>query len=40
MNDIIVHIPTNRSSEQIIDRAVSMASIFLAHLDGIVCVYQ
>ncbi|HEU5407912.1 MAG TPA: universal stress protein [Nitrospira sp.] len=40
MNDIVVQIPTNRSSEQIIGCAVSMACIFRAHLDGIACVYQ
>lgn len=40
MNDIVVHIPINRSSEQIIDCAVSMARIFKARLDGIACVYQ
>ena len=40
MHDIVVHIPINRSSEQLIDCAVSMASTFKAHLDGIACVYQ
>lgn len=40
MNNFVVHIPINRCSEQIIDCAVSMASIFEAHLDGIACVYQ
>ena len=40
MSDIVVHLPINRSSEQIIDCAVSMASILKAHLDGIACVYQ
>jgi nucleotide-binding universal stress UspA family protein len=38
--DIVVHIPIDRSSEHIIDCAVSVASCFGAHLDGIACVYQ
>lgn len=38
--DIVVHIPIDRSSEQIIDCAVSVASCFNAHLDGIACVYR
>jgi nucleotide-binding universal stress UspA family protein len=38
--DIVVHIPIDRSSEHIIDCAVSVASCFDAHLDGIACVYQ
>ena len=40
LNDIVVQIPTNRSSEQIIDYAVSVARSFKAHLDGIAYVYQ
>jgi nucleotide-binding universal stress UspA family protein len=39
-SDFVVHIPIDRSSEQIIDCAVSVASSFDAHLDGIACVYQ
>ena len=39
-SDVVVHIPIDRSSEQIIDCAVSVASSFDAHLDGIACVYQ
>ncbi len=39
-SDIVVHIPIDRSSEHIIDCAVSVASCFDAHLDGIACVYQ
>jgi len=38
--DIVVHIPIDRSSEHIIDCAVSVATCFDAHLDGIACVYQ
>ena len=40
MDDIVANILIDRSSDQIIDCAVSMASISKARLDGIDCVYQ
>ena len=39
LRDIVVHIPVDRSSQPVIDCAVSIGSIFDAHIDGIACVY-
>jgi nucleotide-binding universal stress UspA family protein len=38
--DISVLLPVDRSSGSLIDCAASVAALFEAHLDGIVCVYQ
>lgn len=40
LSDILVHIPADRSADGIVACAVSVAKIFDAHLDGIVCSYQ
>ena len=40
LNDIVVKIPIDRASEQIIDYAVSVARSFKAHLDGITSVSE
>ena len=40
LNDILVHIPADRPADGIVACAVSVAKIFDAHLDGIVCAYQ
>jgi len=39
LRDIVVHIPADRSSQPVIDCAVSIGNIFDAHVDGIACVY-
>jgi len=39
LRDIVVHIPSDRSAQPVIDCAVSIGSIFDAHIDGIACVY-
>jgi nucleotide-binding universal stress UspA family protein len=39
LRDIVVHIPADRSSQPVIDCAVSIGKIFDAHVDGIACVY-
>lgn len=40
LKDIVVHIPVERPAEPVIDCALSVASMFGAHLDGVVCAYQ
>jgi nucleotide-binding universal stress UspA family protein len=40
LNDISVLLPVDRPAGALIDCAVSVASLFEAHLDGIACVYQ
>jgi nucleotide-binding universal stress UspA family protein len=40
LNDIVVHVPADRPADGLIDCAVSVAKVFDAHLDGIVCTYQ
>jgi nucleotide-binding universal stress UspA family protein len=39
LRDIVVHIPVEQSAQPVIDCAVSIGSIFDAHIDGIACVY-
>jgi len=39
LSDIVVHIPVEQSAQPVIDCAVSIGSIFDAHMDGIACVY-
>jgi nucleotide-binding universal stress UspA family protein len=40
MRDIIVHIPVDAPAAPAIDCAASVAALFEAHLDGVVCAYQ
>jgi hypothetical protein len=40
LTDIVVHIPVDRPADPVIDCAVSLASLFGAHLDGIGSVYE
>ncbi|HEY8334063.1 MAG TPA: universal stress protein [Tardiphaga sp.] len=40
LKDIVVHIPVERPAEPVIDCALSVAAMFGAHLDGVVCAYQ
>lgn len=40
LNDVLVHLPVDRSAESVIDCAISVAQMFDAHLDGIACAYQ
>jgi nucleotide-binding universal stress UspA family protein len=40
LKDIVVHIPVERPAEPVVDCALSVASMFGAHLDGVVCTYQ
>jgi nucleotide-binding universal stress UspA family protein len=40
LNDILVHLPVDRSADSVIDSAISLAKLFDAHLDGIACAYQ
>lgn len=40
LSDIVVHIPADRPADGVVACAVSVASAFDAHLDGIVCTYQ
>src|SRR5260370_8538766 len=39
LRDIVVHIPVDQSLQPVIDCAISMGSIFDAHLEAIACVY-
>lgn len=40
LKDIIVHLPVDRPAEPVVDCALSVAAMFGAHLDGVVCTYQ
>jgi nucleotide-binding universal stress UspA family protein len=40
IKDIAVHIPVDRPAEPVLDCAVSLASMFAAHLQGLVATYQ
>jgi len=40
LKDIVVHIPVDRPAEPVTDCALSVAAMFGAHLDGVVCAYE
>jgi nucleotide-binding universal stress UspA family protein len=40
IKDIAVHLPVDRPAEPVIDCAISLASMFAAHLQGLVATYQ
>ena len=40
LNDILVHLPVDRSADSVIESAISIGQLFDAHLDGIACAYQ
>lgn len=40
IKDIAVHLPVDRPAEPVIDCAISLATMFAAHLQGLVATYQ